>query len=401
MELTLGEIKPILKYIINNNKSLQERGEFPVSVQLTSLPGIGKTSLVEQIASEIGANYIKKNLSQMSDPGELCGWPIKEHYVCKNDECRWITAELIESYSKAGWEISEETRMSYAIPEWIKSIDPNKPTILNLDDINRSSTTVLAAVMELISRQEYFSWKLPPNSTVVLTANPEGGDFNVTEIDEAIKTRMLNFNIKFDKYDWAKYAEEKGYNNQAINFMLLYGDELIDRSKARQSKINARNYTMFINTISSIDDWSKPENLAFILQIASGCFLDEDDIVGGLFTTFIANKLDKLPSPEDLINKDWNDIKKTLESQLYDKDKYRADVASVITTRFINYSLLYLSQSGSKIDIIIDRILKIVNNEKLLLTEDLIFSLIKTLNKYYPGKCSKLLLNPKVAKKLI
>lgn len=401
MELTLGEIKPILKYIINNNKSLQERGEFPVSVQLTSLPGIGKTSLVEQIANEIGANYIKKNLSQMSDPGELCGWPIKEHYVCKNDECRWITAELIESYSKAGWEISEETRMSYAIPEWIKSIDPNKPTILNLDDINRSSTTVLAAVMELISRQEYFSWKLPPNSTVVLTANPEGGDFNVTEIDEAIKTRMLNFNIKFDKYDWAKYAEEKGYNNQAINFMLLYGDELIDRSKARQSKINARNYTMFINTISSIDDWSKPENLAFILQIASGCFLDEDDIVGGLFTTFIANKLDKLPSPEDLINKDWNDIKKTLESQLYDKDKYRADVASVITTRFINYSLLYLSQSGSKIDIIIDRILKIVDNEKLLLTEDLIFSLIKTLNKYYPGKCSKLLLNPKVAKKLI
>lgn len=220
-------------------------------------------------------------------------------------------------------------------------------------------------------------------------------------MDEAIKTRMLNFNIKFDKYDWAKYAEEKGYNNQAINFMLLYGDELIDRSKARQSKINARNYTMFINTISSIDDWSKPKNLAFILQIASGCFLDEDDIVGGLFTTFIANKLDKLPSPEDLINKDWNDIKKTLESQLYDKDKYRADVASVITTRFINYSLLYLSQSGSKIDIIIDRILKIVDNEKLLLTEDLIFSLIKTLNKYYPGKCSKLLLNPKVAKKLI
>jgi hypothetical protein len=41
MELTLGEIKPILKYIINNNKSLHERGEFPVSVQLTSLPGIG------------------------------------------------------------------------------------------------------------------------------------------------------------------------------------------------------------------------------------------------------------------------------------------------------------------------------------------------------------------------
>lgn len=360
-----------------------------------------KTSLIEQIASEIGANYIKKNLSQISDPGEICGWPIKEHYVCKNDECRWITAELIESYSKAGWEISEETRMSYAIPEWIKSIDLSKPTILNLDDVNRSSPIVLAAIMELISRQEYFSWKLPPNSTVILTANPEGGDFNVTEIDEAIKTRMLNFNIKFDKYDWAKYAEEKGYNNQAINFMLLYSDELMDRSKSRQSKINARNYTMFINTISSIDDWSKPENLSFILQIASGCFLDSDDIVGGLFTTFIANKLDKLPSPEELVNTDWNDIKRILENQLYDKGKYCADIASVITTRFINYSLLYLSKPGCKMDLIIDRILRIVDNDKLLLTEDLLFSLVRTLNKHYPGKCNKLLLNPKLAAKLI
>lgn len=337
----------------------------------------------------------------MSDPGELCGWPIKEHYVCKNDECRWITAELIESYSKAGWEISEETRMSYAIPEWIKSIDPNKPTILNLDDINRSSTTVLAAVMELISRQEYFSWKLPPNSTVVLTANPEGGDFNVTEIDEAIKTRMLNFNIKFDKYDWAKYAEEKGYNNQAINFMLLYGDELIDRSKARQSKINARNYTMFINTISSIDDWSKPENLAFILQIASGCFLDEENIVGNLFTTFIANKLDKLIAPKDMLFEPWDTVKTKIKSCVYDSNGYRPDIASVLSTRLLNYSLLYFGENGAKTEVVQDRLLEFINSPEPLLTEDLLFHLIKTITTKFSGRANKLIMNPKIRAKIL
>ena len=90
-----------------------------------------------------------------------------------------------------------------------------------------------------------------------------------------------------------------------------------------------------------------------------------------------------------------------LEKQLYDGDKYRADIASVVTTRFVNYSLMYFSKTGSKTDLITDRIINLIENEKLLLTEDLIFSLVKTLNKKYPGRCNKLLLNPKLAKKLI
>lgn len=83
MELTLGEIKPILKYIINNNRSLQERGEFPISVQLTSLPGIGKTSLIEQIASEIGANYIKKTLVKFQTQEKFAGGQLKSTMYVK------------------------------------------------------------------------------------------------------------------------------------------------------------------------------------------------------------------------------------------------------------------------------------------------------------------------------
>ncbi|MEG0773610.1 hypothetical protein [Clostridium sp.] len=158
---------------------------------------------------------------------------------------------------------------------------------------------------------------------------------------------------------------------------------------------------MFANIISGIKDWSNPKNLVRILQISSGCFLDDDDIVGGLFTTFIANKLDKLLSPEDLIHKDWKYVSTTLETQLYDNNKYRADIASVITTRFINYSIAYFEKEGAKTDLVTNRIINIIDNDKLLLSEDLIFSLVKTLNKKYPGRCNKLLLNPKIVKKLI
>ena len=408
MELTLKEVKRIIKYIISNNQNLQETGQLPIAINICGEAGLGKTSVIEQIAREINANFIKLNLSQISEPSDLVGWPIKEHYICRDNpehpedtECKWITAELIEAYSKAGWDITDETRMGYAIPAWLKGLDESRPTIFLLDDFSRATPAILQAVMEITCRQEYISWRLPYNSSVILSTNPDNGDYSVSSFDEAQATRFVTFNVKFAADDWAEWAEQQNIDGRAINFLLTYHHELMDKSVSRISRINARNYTMFANIISGIKDWSKSENLALILQIASGCFLDEDDIVGGLFTTFIANKLDKLLSPEDLVQKDWSYVKGILSSQLYDGDKYRADIASVITTRFVNYSLLYFSKGNSKTDVVTNRIIDIVENDKLLLTEDLIFSLVKTLNKKYPGRCNKLLLNPKLAKKLI
>ncbi len=73
MELTLSEVKPIIKYIIENNKTLQEKGHHPVSVNICGNCGLGKTSIIEQIANELDMPFVKINLSQISDPAELCG----------------------------------------------------------------------------------------------------------------------------------------------------------------------------------------------------------------------------------------------------------------------------------------------------------------------------------------
>lgn len=402
MELTLKEIKPILKYIIENNKRIQEKGEFPISINLCGDAGLGKTSIVEQIAQEMDMTYVKLNLSQVSDPAEIAGWPVKEHYICKPDgDCKWVTADVLDAYIKAGWDVTDHTRMGYAIPSWLKQTDENKGILLILDDFSRCTEQVAQSVMEITCRQEYISWRLPKGSTVLLTTNPDNGNYSVTGLDEAQASRFITFNTKFDVGAWAEFAENKEIDGRGIAFLLAYHNELMDRSKTKCAKVNARNYTMFINTISGIDDWSTPTNLATILQIASGCFLDENDIVGGLFTQFIANKLDKLIAPEDLIQKDWDYVKGKLASQVYDGTTYRADIASIITTRFVNYSLKYFGTKGSKTETVTNRIIDIIDNDKLLLSEDLIFSLVKTLIKHYPARCNKLIMNPKLAKKLM
>ena len=216
------------------------------------------------------------------------------------------------------------------------------------------------------------------------------------------KLRLINFDVKFSISDWAAYAERAELDSRGINFLLQYHTELMDRSKTKCAKVNARNYTMFINTISGIKDWSSSENLAFILQLASGCFLDDhENVVGHLFSTFIANKLDKLPTPEVLVTQKWDTLAPKLEALLYEHDVYRPDLASILSTRFCNYSLMLFEKKGTKTDVVVDRILEIIDNKKILFSEDLIFNLIKTLNKMYPARCNKILMNPKIIAKLI
>lgn len=363
-----------------------------------------KTSMVDSIAKELDYNYVKLNLSQLSDPSDLVGWPCKEHYACKDNECAWISAELISEYLKAGWTITEETRMGYAIPMWLKSLDPTKGTILNLDDWNRTTPAIAQAVMEIICRQEYISWKLPKYTTIIMTENPNDGSYNVNDSDEAVMSRYMKFDVRFDIDSWARWAETQELDNRVINFLISY-PEIMNENKQHKHPVNARNYVMFGNTISGIKNWEDPKSLAFILQIASGSFLDDkDNIIGGLFTTFVANKLDKLISPEDMLLKPWNTIKPQIKKCVYDdNDQYRPDVASILHTRLLNYSIYYFEKGGGKTDVVQDRLIELIDSsedENKLFSEDLIFDIVRTLIKKFPTRTNKFILNKKIRDKI-
>lgn len=318
----------------------------------------------------------------------LAGFPLCLHYACKSDgsDCKWIAPELIDSFIKGGYELTGETKMSYALPEWYKNIDIEKGTILCLDDAFRSLSNILQAVYELVYKQEFWSFKLPPNTTIVLTNNPSSGDFNVNELDEAGMSRMVNFDVCFDINSWAHWAEMEQLDDRCINFMLSYSDELMKDNEAHTHIMNARSYTMFANIIGGIKDWSNTENLALILQIASGCFNDKDNCVGNLFTTFIANKLDKLISAKDLLLGDWKTVYEKLCKSNFatdDDDSFQASVASILHTRLINYIEYYWENKG-KTDVVLDRLLDIMHAERKVFSEDMVFNIIKNLGLKYP-----------------
>lgn len=252
-----------------------------------------------------------------------------------------------------------------------------------------------------IDRGQYISWSLPENWTIILTSNPDNGDYNVNSLDNAQKTRYVSFEMDFDVDAWARWAEGEGIDSRGINFVLSH-PELLEKVGGVQ-RINARSLVTFFNTISGFKDFSDKRTLALIMDIAKGCFTTEENVVGNLFTMFVANKLDKLVTPEDMVTMSWDKLEKELERCVYDGDSYRADIASILSTRFINYTQVLFEKKDGKTDPVVNRILELIDekNEKMFMSEDLIFNLIKTISTKYPQRTKKLITNPKIVKRII
>ena len=114
-----------------------------------------------------------------------------------------------------------------------------------------------------------------------------------------------------------------------------------------------------------------------------------------LFTSFINNKLDKLLTPQEMLEKYTNDaIIDKLNSAVYpdDPNKYRADIANVLALRFINYTVNY-STKNKVTDDMLKRIIHLLTND--LFTYDIRYHIVKKL--IASGqKFQKLLINTEV-----
>lgn len=365
-----------------------------------------KTTLIEDIAKERGMTMCKVNLAQLEEIGDLVGMPIKEYEVAwiengQVKQTRWMP-ESQTKHLDLRLKLTGKVRMSYAPPAWLPMNENPNGTIVFLDDYTRANSMFMQATMEIINTASYISWKLPKYTSIVLSSNPDDGQFSVTSLDNAQKTRFINFNVKFNIEDWAKWAEEAEIDGRAINFELLYGNEIFKKHNNVQT-VNPRSYTTFCKAISGLKNWDNPDTLALILQISKGCFLnDKDNIIGNLFTTFIANKLDRLIQPKDMIELKWDTLEPKMKNCVYDNGNFRPEIASVLTIRFMNYVLhLFGTKGAIKENVVYDRILEIVNNDEMLFSEDLIFHLVKNLITMYPGRTGKLLMNPIIRNKVV
>lgn len=382
VKLNVDELKGFIKHMVGNNQAIQADGKVPVAINIEGDAGLGKTSAILQLGKEMGMDVVKLNLSQLEELGDLVGFPVKEFQV-KNSEGKtlWVTEQEIETANSKGYRVVDK-RMSHAAPEWIQG--KGEGGFLILDDYTRADQRFMQATMELIDRQEYVSWKLPKNWHILLTTNPDNGDYNVTSLDVAQKTRFISVELKFDVDVWAKWAEQANIDGRCINFLLMHPESVTQR-------INPRAVTTFFNAISSIDNFDA--SLPLIQMIGEGSVGAE---FASLFTMFINNKLDKMISPQDVLTKDERYVLNTLTAAIGKDDDYRADIASVLATRLVNYSLAFATKHSVNQEMI-DRLV-VLSTKSDVFTEDLKYRLVKDILSGNKIKFSKLIMNQEVMK---
>jgi nucleoside-triphosphatase THEP1 len=382
VQLNSEELKTFLKHIVSNNKHIQAQGKIPVSVSVTGEAGTGKTSTIIELAHELGLQIVKLNLAQLEEVGDLVGFPVKEFQIQNAEgKTQWINEAQIDAAMRKQYKVVGK-RMSYAAPEWIAG--KGEGGILLIDDFNRADTRFTQACMELLDRQEYISWQLPKNWHIILSQNPDDGDYMVNAQDLAQQTRYISVDFKFDVDCWSKWAEKNNVDGRAINFLLMHPEVVTKET-------NARIITKFFDAISSIPKFE--DNLPLIQMIGEGSVGVD---FSSMFTMFINNKLDRIISPADILTKDEQYVMNSLTNAVGKDDDFRADISSVIATRIINYSLT-LADKGAIAKPIIDRIAKLTTDCEAF-TNDLRYYMVKEIVNGNKVKFSQLMMNPDVVK---
>ena len=384
VKLNSCELKDFIKHVINNNRFIQAQGKVPTALNVVGNAGLGKTTVVANLAKEEGMQFVKINLAMIEELSDLIGFPVKEFQIGKDTtdglKTKWVTEMEAELAVKAGFKLTGARRTAYCAPEWISGKEESG--ILLLDDYTRADPRMIQACMDLINTQEYISWKLPKDWTIILTTNPDGGDYHVNSMDVAQTTRFISCELKFDVDCWAQWAEEIAMDGRCINFILKHPEVVTEST-------NPRAITTFFNAISSFEKFE--EQLPMIQMIGEGSVGPD---MTSLFTLFINNKLDQLISPKDILLHDNEDyIVGALKSTVGRGDDYRADIASIMSTRLVNFALTHFKSNPMKAEVI-KRLEKLVVDE--IFAIDLKYMIVRNLINGNKQKFQKLMLNDKV-----
>ncbi len=268
-KLDAVRLRETLAHVFTRNRRIEERtGRRGTPVCIWGTHGLGKTTLVSEFARDQGWKLAYCAPAQFEEMGDLHGLPTR----------------VDPDPTVIGDEYT-----TFLPPDWVPT-DPG-PGILLLDDINRADDRILRGLMQLLQNFELFSWSLPAQWQIVATANPEGGDYSVTPMDDAMLTRMLHLTMIFDVEAWAGWATRRGVDRRGIDFVLTYPEA------ARGIRTTPRTLTQFFDQIRDIED------LRAELQLVSALAMSSlDDLTVSAFLSFVNDDLSRLIEPTEILD---------------------------------------------------------------------------------------------------
>ena len=166
-------------------------------------PGVGKTAIVAQVASELGINLVSYSITHHTRQSAL-GLPMIVHNTFDGVEygvSEYTMSEIIADVYRA----REESGVAEGI--------------LFLDEVNCVSETLAPAMLQFLQYKVFGTHRLPEGWAVVCAGNPPEYNRSAREFDPATLDRLKRVEVQPELNVWQGYAASHGVHPAVTTFL--------------------------------------------------------------------------------------------------------------------------------------------------------------------------------------
>ena len=177
-------------------------------VLLMGPPGVGKTQIMEQIASECDIGLVAYTITHHTRQSAI-GLP------------------FIEKKTYGGNEVSVT---QYTMSEIIASVydrmevSGKSEGILFIDEINCVSETLAPTMLQFLQCKTFGNQKVPKGWIIVAAGNPPEYNKSVRDFDVVTLDRVKVIDVEADYPVWRKYADHVGIHGAVISYLNIHRD---------------------------------------------------------------------------------------------------------------------------------------------------------------------------------
>lgn len=255
----------------STKRSLIYLCERKVPVFLWGPPGIGKSSIVSQIAKAQNIGYIDLRLSLL-DPTDLRGIPF---FDTNKDTAVWAPPSFLPDGQE-------------------------KKGILFLDELNTAAPMVQASAYQLILDRKIGEYTLPDGWSIVAAGNRESDRGVVFRMASPLANRFVHLEMETNAQEWRNWALSMGIDISIISYISHRPDALFSFNTQDESRSFATPRTWeYVNEILT----SNPDE-DLVMPLVSGAIGEE---LAASFLGFRAVS-DTLPDLESILEGQCTDV---------------------------------------------------------------------------------------------
>ena len=214
VEMNIQRAKQEIKDTIEAYLDKDEYGAYRIPeirqrpVLLMGPPGVGKTQIMEQIASECDIGLVAYTITHHTRQSAI-GLP------------------YIEKKTYGGNEVSVT---QYTMSEIIASVydrmevSGKSEGILFIDEINCVSETLAPTMLQFLQCKTFGNQKVPKGWIIVAAGNPPEYNKSVRDFDVVTLDRVKVIDVEADYPVWRKYADQAGIHGAVISYLNIHRD---------------------------------------------------------------------------------------------------------------------------------------------------------------------------------